>query len=54
MAYPKAVLAKPVSASLDCTSHDALIIISNDFSHLPHLQLLAARPLSLLTLQWLQ
>lgn len=36
MAYPKAVLAKPVSASLDCTSHDALIIISNDFSHLPN------------------
>ncbi|MFT7109565.1 MAG: leucyl aminopeptidase, partial [Psychrobacter glaciei] len=36
MAYPKAVLAKPVSASLDCTSHDALIIISNDFSHIPN------------------
>ncbi|ADT67637.1 leucyl aminopeptidase family protein [Pseudoalteromonas sp. APC 3356] len=36
MAYPKAVLAKPVSASLDCISHDALIIISNDFSHLPN------------------
>ncbi|WP_418608518.1 M17 family metallopeptidase [Pseudoalteromonas sp. US3C1013] len=36
MAYPKAVLAQPVSASLDCASHDALIIISDDFSHLPN------------------
>ena len=34
MAYPKAVLAQPVSASLDCASHDALIIISDDFSHI--------------------
>ena len=31
MAYPQAV-----SASLECTSHDALIIISNDFSQLPN------------------
>lgn len=36
MAYPKAVLAQPVSASLDCASHDALIIISDDFSHIPN------------------
>ena len=36
MAYPKAVLAQPVNASLDCTSHDALIIISDDFSLLPN------------------
>ena len=36
MAYPKAVLAQPVSASLDCASYDALIIISDDFSHIPN------------------
>ena len=34
MAYPKAVVAQPVSASLECNAHDALIIISDDFSQL--------------------
>ena len=36
MAYPKAVLAQLTSASLECASHDALIIISDDFSKLPN------------------
>ena len=34
MAYPKAVVAQPMSASLECNAHDALIIISDDFSQL--------------------
>jgi len=34
MAYPQAIAAPTLSASLDSSSHDALIIISDDFSQL--------------------